>query len=338
MRRASFAAGVLAALAPRPAQAKRLATPPPIVTTLPAFTFRGGLYLNLHHRLYREAAVRAAAPHGETVISGVESFGDADRTAWFHAIHVYELAAYARDLASPALLRITAALAAVDEGKPLASAPIPVDLKRALVEAASPYRKHLWRDDDAKNRAWSNNALGLVRAFGDPIARRLANVFRTPWPSGPYRVEIVRYVEPLGSYASASPSMTVVASGTPLNAGRTALEVIFDGAARALVSSDRGTIGSGILAESARERKAPPQDLWRAMLFFTVARVVYDAFHADLEAPYRPFIQTAEMFPRLWPAYQKPIASRWQPYIDGTGDLPSALRSTVADVLAATHR
>ena len=331
-----------------PALARK--APPPY---LPVFAFHSGFYVNLHHRLYRDAAFRRSAPHGGMIISGVETLDDADRHRWFYAIHVYDALAYTLDLATPALERIKNELGAADDAQSLDRAAIPHDLKRALAGAAPVYRKLFWHDDDTKNRDWVIEAQTHVRSLGPQIATRFSTSFRTPWPFGPYRVDMVRFANPFGAYTTLDPTRIVVASELELNAGRVSLEVLYREAARSIVLPDRGPFGRALLTEAAREHTQPPDDFWRALLFYTAARFTSDAYNATGEPAYIPYVVLAELFTRLWPEYREPLFVRWQKYLEGNvtdlaatktkgkkknGILDAAVADVLADITATARK
>ncbi len=317
-----------------------------------AFDLRSAFWMNLHHRLYRQAEIVAATSHGTSLAqmrpsrwltkalalqAEFDALPPAVRSQWDPALHAYVAGGWTdRDLLlDDRMTALKAALAALrDDALPAVSRALPVDIRDALVQAAPGYRATLWTSDDAANRAWIDAVRPLIGRYGTAVAARLRAVYAAPWPLGPYRVDVVRHANFLGAYTSAGPVHIIIASGEPAFSGLAALEMLFHERSHGVVTPDYGSVGTA-LEDAATQLHVPePDGLWHAVIFYTAGRIVADVLAAE-GRNYTPYADANDVYSGTWREFRTALGATWQPYLDGRTSMTQAAVALTRAVTAA---
>lgn len=234
---------------------------------------------------------------------------------------------------------IDAALVKIDDrSQPVANGALHASTVEALVTAAPVYRTTLWDGDDAANRSWITAVSPLIAANTAKLSARLRLWYRSPWPIGPYRVDVTRYANWAGFYTNTDPIHIIISSRdfrnnrtlVPIaNAGHSALEMVFHEASHTVVTPGYGTVGTAIENASTQLGKSEPDGLWHAVIFYTAGRAVADEF------PNERYVMVADaidVYTDGWQPYRKALVEHWQPYLDGLRPFDDALKDAVAAV------
>jgi hypothetical protein len=224
---------------------------------------------------------------------------------------------------------------------PMPSSGLNAHLVETLIAAAPTYRATLWDVDDRENRAWIAMVSPLVARHTDYVTQRLRQAYRTPWPLGPFHVDVSRYANWAGFYTNVDPIHTICSTrdmrnnatlAVVPNRGTTACEIVFHEASHTIVTPGYGAIGAGIENASTALRVAEPEGLWHAVIFYTAGRVVADAVAGSGER-YEMVADSVDVYTGPWKNYRAALVEHWQPYLDGhTGSIDDALTSVVATV------
>lgn len=317
----------------------------------PELELHSDFWLNLHHFLYLQARLRAAAGKPATresqtqpEFSSARPTGDltpTEQRTWSAALDTY-----AQDWASRDMLRngdmviVSNRLAELEDCSDLSGRDgqqcvpgLRADLVAALLTAAPIYRAHWWPQQDRENRAWMASVTPLVRRMGSDIATRLVRIYQHPWPPGRMRVDVVWYAGPLGSYTTFDPAHITISSHDSRNQGLAAFEMLFHEASH--------TFGEGVdeaIERHSRELgKLVPRDLWHAILFYTTGELVRReiANSPDLATEwasttgYTPYAVRNGVYDNGWSDYQPVIEQYWQAYLDGEIDFDTAIERIV---------
>src|SRR3569833_3542903 len=95
----------------------------------------------------------------------------------------------------------------------------------ALDAAAPVYRALWWTDQDRLNHRWIAVASALVTRYGDALSRRIALIYRTPWPAEAIPVEVVSYANWAGAYTATNSTLITISSADQSSQGDAALEM-----------------------------------------------------------------------------------------------------------------
>jgi len=318
------------------------------------FDFRSAFWENLHHRLYFQAQAYEAVQHGErldlkkgvwnalaaTAYKEYRQLSSPERVVWERAMRVYIERGYAdADLLGDFMPSIDAALADIkDTSQPSTGAALRAQLVDALISAAPVYRSTFWEADDLANRAWISMVSPLVSAHSATLTTRLRNWYQSPWPAGPYRVDVTNYANWAGFYTNTDPIHTI-ASPRDLrnnatlalvpNTGTTALEMIFHEASHTVITPGYGTIGAAIENAATELGKPEPDGLWHAVIFYTAGRAVVDEATRRGEG-YTMIADAVDVYTHEWAPYHDALVEHWQPYLEGRGSLAASLKAVVA--------
>lgn len=308
------------------------------------FAYHSSFCMNLHHRLYREAMALRFERNGEKLVgrqpqlyADLQSVPEAGGEQWHSAVEFYLKTYTSRDLLfDDELTNIKTTLAlAPDLGSRQPPAKLPDRLAQMLAGAAPLYRSTFWPEDNHANERWIAATTPLVDRFGDGLSNRLASIYRTPYPRGPYRIDIVRDANFFDAYTTDYPFVhIVISSAAPANNGRAALETLYHEASHAIVFPDAGSVGGTIDAQAKHERLTPPDELWHAVIFYTTGTACREAFAAASQAPYVMFADNVGLFKTAWPTYREPLERYWKRYLDGREPFGRALDRTVVAVLS----
>src|SRR5262249_37345328 len=123
--------------------------------------------------------------------------------AWTEAVNFYM-----KDLANRDLLfdrtmpPIKNALEDAEDSSNLSGVNMNSDLKKILEAAAPTYTTKFWKKHDESNRKWIAEVSPLALKYGDPIAKRIARLYKTEWFKEPVRVDLTQTAGPVGAYTT----------------------------------------------------------------------------------------------------------------------------------------
>jgi hypothetical protein len=296
------------------------------------FVFHSGLWINLHHFLYEQAAIAAAGPEGTpheaelardaAMTSGLS---DDERRTWLTAVGYYRANMLQHDLlGDPMMNRLKNHLEDEEDSNTVSTADFDSGLIDILNQAGPIYRAHWWPEHDHSNRFWIDTVNALVNQQGDVISQQIAHAFETPWPDSPLRVDVVAYANFAGSYTTLHPSRVTVSSVDGGNQEIAALEVLFHAAAATLIEQVNTIVEHSFTASG----KTAPSELPEAILFFTSGYYV-----KQLYADYTPYADRFEFWSREdWSGDRAALVKDWQPRLDGKMTLDAALAQLASDV------
>jgi hypothetical protein len=325
---------VTAAPAPPPARPQSTQT---VSSAYRLFVFHSGLWINLHHFLYEQAAIAAAGPEGTpheaelardaAMTSGLS---DDERKTWLAAVAYYRTNMLQRDLlADPVMNRLKNHLEDSEDSNTVSAEDFDPALIDTLNQAGPIYRAHWWPEHDHSNRFWIDAVNALVNQNGDVISQQIAHAFETAWPGVPLRVDVVAYANFAGSYTTLRPSRITVSSVDGGNQEVAALEVLFHAAAATLIEQVSAIVEHSFSASG----KTAPSELPEAILFFTSGYYVQ-----QLYADYTPYADRFEFWRREdWSGDRVALVKDWQPRLDGKMTLDAALAQLAADVAPRTR-
>jgi hypothetical protein len=280
---------------------------------------------NLHHTLHA-----AGTPGGrldspvKTSLTG--SMTDAERRAWEAAIAYYAREISPRDLRTgERMAEINDALA--ESGDVLRpSAALTADHVAALQAAAPVYRRVLWPEYDRANRAWIADVARRLGEITPAVVPRLSRVYATPWFTKPVRIDITYHGR---AYTYLRPSVhSMLASGAPEYGGWAGAEMVLHEVSHALVDNL-----SRAISRHAKEAGQEPRDLWHLALFYMVGEITRDTL-ARRNLTYTPFLYSAGVIDRAWPAQRIPVDTRLKRYVaDETMPLDAGIRMWLAPEL-----
>ncbi len=239
---------------------------------------------------------------------------------WQEALSYYRGRFSQRWLFDDELLQIDQRLIAVGNALDLQGSGLPAKLVSLLERAALPYRPH-WERQDRANQQWIDSVQPLVRKHGGAMSADLARLFQAPWPTEPLRVEVSGQAGPFGAYTTDRPALIIITSLDPLYRGEASLEMLFHEA------SHTGPI-SGIeqfLARECAARQKNCDNLWHAILFYTVGEVAQRHLGAD----YVPYAVRSGVFQRGMGRYHSLLEQLWRPYLEGRAEYRASLTRIV---------
>jgi hypothetical protein len=280
------------------------------------FELHSGFWVNLHQRLYAEAAPpgRGGPPEVFT-----------DDPAWSGAVAYYRGAFPVNDRLSllfhEPLRALNIRLSSLADAADLRGSGLAPELSAPLEAAAGVYRKEQWAKDDASNRRWITGIEPQLARHGDALASELSAVYRTPWPKEPIRVDVSVMAGPVGAYTVVDPTHVTISSGRTTFQGEAALEMIFHEASHALIKP----IEDGIERACEAAHKPAPPTLWHALLFFTTGEIV----KRRLGGSYVPYADANGLYDRDWKPYREIFERVWRPYLAGQIEQEPAIRAIV---------
>jgi hypothetical protein len=295
------------------------------------FEFHSGFWINLHHILYEQALLRRRAAGGA---AGQKStLSPEQQRAWDAALDYYAGAFMKRDfLQDEGMVLMNDRLAESEGAADLSKSGLSAEPMKILEGVAPIYRAQWWPQHDRANRFWIAVATPLVRQFGRAFVTRLADAFKSKWPGGPVRVDVVEYANWAGAYTTLGRQVhSTISSFEHDNQGFNALETLFHEASHSLVGPNRGAVAETIARECKTKNKPIPSGLWHAIIFYTVGDVTKRNLSEHGVGDYTPFAYRG-LYARAWPNLQRPLELYWQPYLDGAVDFDKAV-SNIIDAL-----
>ncbi|MGO8817518.1 MAG: hypothetical protein ACLQVG_22970 [Terriglobia bacterium] len=294
------------------------------------FTFEDNFWLNLHQFLRGEVYRKntKATPGLDTV-----SLPEADRAAWNKALDSYADLAKRDVLFDDLLRRIGNGLAVVGDVTVLPDSvedAIGAHTRLALNSAAPIYRMRVWPARQRDNEAWIASAKLLLAKYETAMAARLAAVYHVDWPGDPILVDVVGEVGPNSAITHGGPpgfaAHTQASAGSRRNTGNAPLELLFHEACHTTGIEKR--IQSMIQEEATRQSVKAPDNLWHAMIMFTVGSIARRELAGSGSHEYVPY---ADRYNQLTPTERSAFERDWQPYLDGALSLEQALHDLVRD-------
>jgi hypothetical protein len=326
---------------------------------LPVFELHSGFWINLHHTLYHEAKLRAAAtqpnkgaktsgPTLNTTPEAKTTLTSGEQRVWDDAVAYYVANYAAKDLLfSTELIQLKDQLGDFEDCDELSGrkrkfcdAGLPAKLTEVLEAAAPVYRAHLWPEHDRANRRWIIRVAPLVREQGVGLSERLADIYQTRWPRQKIRVDLSGYANWGGAYTTADPLRVTISSLDSRNQGAAALEVLFHEGSHGIAEP----VQAAIIRECRQRDKAIPRDLWHALVFYTTGEVLRPvlgssgATAGDQDGGsvpgggYTPYALREGLYQRGWNDYFKLLQRFWQPYLDGHASFDDAIARMVSSL------
>ena len=331
---------------------------------LPVFEFHSGFWINLHHMLYYEAKLRAAAPANtqkgnsalliklKTMKEATPPLSPTERLAWDSSVDYYVANYVNKDLLfNNDLILLKNQLGDFEDcdelsgtRKKTCDAGLPAKLTQVLENAAPVYRAHLWADQDRANRRWVARVAPLIEEQGVGISERLADIYQTKWPKAKIRVDVCAYANSTGAYTTLDPLRVTISSTDPRNQNDAAFEVLFHEASHGIAEP----VESAIIRECHQRDKAIPRDLWHALIFYTTGEVIRPLLVTaskeppDIVSPnlngarsapretYTPYAIREGLYERGWNAYFQLLVRFWQPYLDNKSTFDDAIARMVS--------
>jgi hypothetical protein len=309
------------------------------------FELHIGLWINLHHFLYQQAFWRKAASSANAEmaaaaaarVAGTDQLSEAQRRDWALSLDYYAASMIDRDLLfDNGMVAIKTVLAGA-EGKPsLAGSGLDQELTRALERAAPVYRAAWWAEHDRLNRAWIEGVRPLVKKYRDGLVEKLAAAYRETWPAEPIRVDVSFFATRLGAYMTDKPLHVTISSAHPNMQGAYALEILFHEASHALVDENAGAVGLAIVREAKAHKRAVPDRLWHAVLFYTTGELVRRVYERGGVKGHVPYAYKYGLYERSpeWGAYRRALEAHWLPYLDGKLGFEEAVTRLVGAIPA----
>jgi hypothetical protein len=295
------------------------------------FVFHSGMWINLHHFLYEQAAIAVAGPDStpheaelardESMTSGLS--GD-ERKTWLAAVAYYRTNMLRHDLLSdPTMNRLKDRLEDEEGTNTFTASDFEPELVEQLNLAAPVYRAHWWPGHDHANRFWIDAVMPLITQHGDLISQQIAHAFEAAWPGTPLRVDVVAYANFAGSYTTFHPSRITLSSVDGGNQQIAALEVLFHAAAATIIDQ----VDAAVTHSFGAAGKMTPPDLPEAILFYTSGYYVQ-----QLYKEYTPYADRFEFWSRAdWAGDRPALVKDWQPRLEGRITLDGALGQLAAD-------
>jgi hypothetical protein len=330
-----FACSIALFCSPPSSAQDELSAPP-----LPVYEFHSGLWLNLHHTLYRIARSQRSSASGTNpgaAGAGIPNLTATEQRAWSAAIAFYAKTYADKDLSvSLEMILIKNQLGDFETCEDLVGlkkkscdAGLPAKLTEVLDSAAIVYRAHLWPEHDRVNRRWIAGVAPLVRRNGVDLSHRLAEIYQTSWPKERIRVDVSSYASATGAYTTLDPLRVTVSSVDQRNQGAEALEVLFHEASHGIADS----VQDAIFRECRQREKPIPRDLWHALLFYTTGEVIRPLRLNGADASssgYVPYAVREGLYRRGWENYLRVLTQYWQPYLDGSVTFDDAVAHMVS--------
>ena len=275
------------------------------------FRFQSNFWVNLHHFVRAEARRRMV--------------GDAQLLPSLPAaaLDAYADAAKASLVFDKRLIRINSALAGVT-GDTLPPGIVEPKIEAALKAAAPAYRAGLWERHRRDNETWIAEHAPLVRQHAAAMIRALSAAYQVRWPDGPILVDLASETGPNEAYTTGGPpgtaGHTVIA---PLKTADRdmAFELVFHEASH--------TVDDQIMKHLEQACK-PQQELWHALIFFTVGSIAQRELGKSGDAAYEPYAYRYHLYDKgNWPALRAALERDWRPYLEGKTGFDDAVRALV---------
>jgi hypothetical protein len=308
---------------------------PAFTLTAEPFEFHSGLWANLHHFLYLQAL-----PPQSSRPPRLPAMSASEKKIWDGAVAFYREHMVQRDFVSDDQLRqIDSYLATMENASAIGGEIIGSDVSTVLTLAAPVYQRYWWPQHDAANRFWIKMAQPLLASLAGQMRAQLSTAYASEWPAKLIRVDIVVYANWGGAYTNIDDSdqvHTTLSSQDSGNQGFAALETLFHEASHGIVNGKTGKLGEAIQAQAKAHGIPVPDQLWHALIFYTVGEFA----RRDLERvgvdQYEPYADKKGLWAGRWHNYRSVLALFWQAHMDGNLSLNDAI-SQMMSALAVTQ-
>ena len=300
------------------------------VTEAPAlFSFRTGMWNNLHHFLYvlgrasngapdmrREAVARAPGD-----VEGLSARPDAERAAWENAVRFYATGLSTKDAVfDAAMVKVTQILAAAPDTSDLSGLGLEPPLVAALNRAAPIYRAVWWSRHARANHARRDELAALAEQHGAALVKRLTGVLGTEWPSQPRTIDLAAYANWAGAY-STDGGLIVMSSTSESNVGLWGLESLLHEAAHQWDEQFQRRLS----AVAAKAGKPLPPQLSHALIFHTCGELMRELFPNHI-----PSADKVGIWNRGLGSFKAPLDRYWRSYLRGTTTFDEAIAGILA--------
>jgi hypothetical protein len=296
----------------------------PAETTYP-FEFHSGFWINLHHFLYEQALLKKES---KPLAAPKTPFSPAQQQVWNAAIDYYTSAVIKGDLLTDRATVIANDELGDEENAPdLNKAKINPELRKTLESVAPIYRTEWWPVHDRNNRFWIAVATPMVQQFARTFIDQVSTAFRSKWPAGLIRVDVVEYADWAGAYTTIDPAFkvhTTLCSIESAYQSYAALEMLFHEASHSMVGPYNGPVAQAIAREARAKNKPIPGGLWHAIIFYTTGEITKRNLIEYGIKDYVP-VGYRGLYARAWPKFLRPLELYWQPYLDGKTDFDTAM-------------
>jgi hypothetical protein len=145
-------------------------------------------------------------------------------------------------------------------------------------------------------------------------------------------VDVSVQAGPFGAYTiSGPPTHVVISSADPRYGGLSALEMLFHEASHAWDQ----VVMDGIGRAATAQRKAPPRQLWHAVLFFTAGELTRRELERAGDEDYVEHALRNGVYDRACGGCRALLAKHWGPRLDGRASIDEALAALVAELPAS---
>lgn len=294
------------------------------------FVFQDNFWLNLHQFLRGEVYRKSirARPGLEPAL-----LTESERQIWNQALESYTGLAKRDQLFDDLMRTIGNTLAVNGDSRQLPERLDPLigaDTRAALNAAAPIYRAKVWPVRQRDNEAWIVSVKTLLASHQSGMALRITEVYGVKWPANPILVDVVGETGNSSAFTHNGPpgfaAHIQASAGSRRNTGDAPLELMFHEACHTADIEDR--IRDMIEAESARQNRKAPDNLWHEMIMFTTGRIAQQELAKSGKAGYVPY---AYKYNQIVPAELSSFEHDWQPYLDGKAPLVKALHDLVRD-------
>jgi hypothetical protein len=294
------------------------------------FIFQSNFWVNLHHFLRGESRRRSLGSPLELPLSALQA---EERRAWDSALNAYSGLANRSLTFDESLVRIDNTLATSSDAITIQAEAIDSKITEALNRAAPIYRAHRWEQDRQENERWIAAHSPLIRQHAVLLKQSIADVFRAVPPAGPVLVDLARDTGPALAYTTDGPAgtagHTVIAPQQNIDSD-VALDTIFHELSHTMDDQITRLVDS----EASRQGVMIPSDLWHALTLYTTGVLVKRELRAPSDhTPYLPDESRVTIFARDgWPRLLTAIKNYWQPYLDKSATLQTAMHDLVREV------
>jgi hypothetical protein len=287
------------------------------------FSFRIGMWNNLHHFLYVLGRAKNGVPdmRREAVagapgdVEGLSARPDAERATWDDAVRFYAAGLSTKDAVFDAdMVKATQILTAAPDASNLSGLGLDPQLVAALNRAAPVYRAVWWPRHGRANRERRDELMALAEKHAAPLVQRLTAVLGTEWPSQPRTIDLAAFVNWAGAY-STDGGLIVVSSTSESNMGLWGLETLLHEASHQWDAQVQRRL-SAVAAKTGR--RVPPQ-LSHAMIFHTCGELMRQRFPDHV-----PQAVKVGIWDRGMGRFKAPLDEHWLPYLRGVGTFEAA--------------
>jgi hypothetical protein len=289
------------------------------------FEFHSNFWINLHHFLYMQAL---PLPPGR-LASHLPAMPASEQKSWEQAVAFYREHMVKLDFVDDEqMARIDSYLAKMENTSAIGGEVIGNDVATVLTSAAPVYKQYWWPRQDIANQFWIGMVQPLLASLGDQMRKQLVTAYEAEWPAKLIRVDVSVYANWGGAYTNVEPGgqvHTVMSSVDSGNQGFAAIETLFHEASHGIVDGETGKLGEAIQTQAKAQGIPVPDNLWHALIFYTVGEFVRRDLDRVGVHDYQPYADKQGLWARSWPTYRPALALFWQAHMDGRLSLNDAV-------------